>query len=313
MRPRVLVDVSAVRIATTVLGAQVATPVLVAPTALQRAVHPEGELATAAAAAASGSLFCLSTRSGTPMEKITATGAPWWMQVYVLRDRDVTAGLVRRAAAAGARALVVTVDTPVVGRKPRALALEEASQPGLPPAYTGLNLAAAGEDPTTLRADDHIDRLQQAPDLTPDVIGWLAGLSGLPVVVKGVLRGDDARRCVDAGAAAVWVSNHGGRQLDGAVSTAVALPEVVAAVGSAVEVYADGGIRRGSHVLRALALGARAVFVGRPVLWGLATGGTEGVRRIIDELTDELVHAMTLSGAPTLNDVTADLLAPPPT
>ena len=306
LRPRALVDVSTVTTTTTVLGAEVATPVLVAPTALHRSVHDEGEAATAAGAAAAGSLFCLSSRSGTPIEKVAAAGGPWWAQVYVVREREITASYVRRAVAAGAGALVLTADTPVVGRKPRADAL--ARDVTIPGAHTRTNLDwTEGSDDL----DDGSDyRLWQAPDITFDTIEWLSALSGLPVVVKGVLRGDDARRCVDAGAAAVVVSNHGGRQLDGAVSTAYALPDVVAALdGTGAEVYVDGGIRRGGHVLRALALGARAVFVGRPVLWGLATGGADGVRTVLDGLTHELAHAMMLAGAPTLGRLTADLVA----
>jgi 4-hydroxymandelate oxidase len=305
IRPRALVDVSTVITTTTVLGTEVATPILVAPTALHRSVHDEGEAATAAGAAAAGSLFCLSSRSGTPIEKVAAAGGPWWAQVYVVRERELTAAYVRRAVAAGAGALVLTADTPVVGRKPRADALSR--DVTVPAEYTRANLDwREGADDF----DDPRDtRLWQAPDITVETIEWLAALSGLPIVVKGVLRGDDARHCVDAGAAGVIVSNHGGRQLDGAVSTAYALPEVVAALaGTDAEVYVDGGIRRGGHVLRALALGARAVFVGRPALWGLAAGGADGVRTVLDGLTDELVHAMMLAGAPTLGRLTPDLV-----
>jgi 4-hydroxymandelate oxidase len=303
LRPRVLVDVSAVTTATTVLGTKVNTPVLVAPTAMHRCAHPDGEAATAAGTAESGSLFCLSSRSGTPMAKIAAAGGPWWAQVYVLRDRELTAGFVRSAASAGAGALMLTGDTPVPGRKPRADALTGSVE--LPHEFTGANFSWVDDG-----SDPYRKALWQAADVTLDTIGWLAEISGLPVVVKGVLRGDDARRCVDAGAAAVVVSNHGGRQLDGAVSTAEALPEVVTALaGTGAEVYVDGGIRRGSHVLRALALGARAVFVGRPILWGLAAGGADGVRTVLDGLTDELVHAMMLAGAPSPNQLTDDLVA----
>jgi len=302
LRPRALVDVSTVTTTTTVLGTEVATPILVAPTALHRSVRAEGEAATAAGTAAAGSLFCLSSRSGTPMEKVAAACPAWWAQVYVLRDRDITAGFVRRAAAAGAGALVLTGDTPVVGRKPRADALEIGVE--VPPGYTSANFDWVD------RGDETDTGLWQAADITAETIGWLAELSGLPVVVKGVLRGDDARRFVDSGAAAIQVSNHGGRQLDGAVSSADALAEVVAALAdTGAEVYVDGGIRRGGHALRALALGARAVFVGRPVLWGLAAGGADGVRTVLDGLTDELVHAMMLAGAPTLGRLTPDLVA----
>jgi 4-hydroxymandelate oxidase len=304
LRPRILTDVSCVSTATTVLGAPVATPVLVAPTAMHLCAHPDGEAASAAGTAAAGSLFCLSTRSGTPMAQVAAAGAPWWAQVYVVRDRNLTAGYVRRAAQNGASALVLTADTPVPGRKPRWEAL--GISPDLPPGCVTANLVPGDAEPAG--PADPMAQLQAA-DLTPDVIGWLARISRLPVVVKGVLRGDDAVRCADAGAAGVYVSNHGGRQLDGAVSTATALPEVVAALaGSGVEVYADGGIRRGSHALRALALGARAVFVGRPVLWGLAAGGADGVREVLATLTAELDHAMALAGAPTVAHLTPDLV-----
>ncbi|MDQ1657986.1 MAG: 4-hydroxymandelate oxidase [Cryptosporangiaceae bacterium] len=304
LRPRILTDVSAVSTATTVLGTPVDTPILVAPTAMHLCAHPEGEAASAAGTAAAGSLFCLSTRSGRPMSQVAAAGGPWWAQVYVLRDRELTAGYVRRAAENGASALVLTADTPVPGRKPRWEAL--GVSPELPPGCVTANLVPDEPEP------DPMAQLQAA-DLTPDVIGWLARISGLPIVVKGVLRGDDAVRCADAGADAVYVSNHGGRQLDGAVSTAVALPEVVAALaGSGVEVYADGGIRRGSHALRALALGARAVFLGRPVLWGLAAGGPDGVRDVLRTLTGELEHAMALAGAPTVAHLTPDLVHPLP-
>ena len=309
LRPRALVDVSTVTTTTTVLGTEVATPVLVAPTALHRSVHADGEAATAAGSAAAGSLYCLSSRSGTPMEKVAAAGGPWWAQVYVVRDRDITAEFVRRAAAAGAGALVLTGDTPVVGRKPRSDALTVGVS--VPGEYTRANLDWRGDG--TDDPDEDNPALWQAPDITVDAIRWLAELSDLPVVVKGVLRGDDARACVDAGAAAVVVSNHGGRQLDGAISTASALPEVVAAVAeTGAEVYVDGGLRRGGHVLRALALGARAVFVGRPVLWGLATSGADGVQTVLEGLTDELVHAMMLAGAPTLGRLTPDLVTDSP-
>jgi len=299
LRPRVLVDVSGVSTAATILGTPVATPVLVGPTALHRAVHPDGEAATAAGAAAAGSLLCLSSRSGTPVEEVAAAGGPWWMQVYVLRDRGATRAYVQRAAAAGAGALVLTGDTPVVGRKD---ADRIARAETVPPGWTTANLPAGSSTG---------DSIYQASDLGPDTIGWLREVSGLPVVVKGVLRADDAARCVAAGAAAVVVSNHGGRQLDGAVDSAVALPEVAAALaGTGAEVYVDGGLRRGSHVLRALAMGAHAVLIGRPVLWGLATGGAGGVRDVLEGLTRELVHAMQLAGAPTLAAVTSDLVHP---
>ena len=298
LRPRVLRDVSLVDPSTTVLECPVASPVGVAPAAFQRLAHADGECATASACGAAGALMVLSTRStATPDEVVAA--APdlrWWFQVYVLRDRGRTEALVEAAIAAGCRALVLTGDTPVVGTRarPSVAALR------LPDGVTAASdVLAEGADPILVEQD---------PSVTFGAVGWLAERFGLPVVVKGVLRGDDAVACLDAGAAAVWVSNHGGRQLDGCVATADALPEVVAAVGERGEVYVDGGVRRGVDVVRALALGARAAFVARPVLWGLAVAGAEGVRRVLDALTRDVALALTLSGAPTTTDVTPDMV-----
>jgi 4-hydroxymandelate oxidase len=304
-RPRVLRDVGQVSTSVTVLGHQLATPVLVAPTAMQRAAHPDGEVATARGAAASGSLLELSSNSGSWLKDVAAVGAPWWLQLYVRRDRGVTKAFVQRALEAGAAAIVLTVDTPVVGNKYTAdLSIYEIS----PAEYHLINIDQ-GELPD--------EALRHADDLTPDGIGWLREISGLPVVVKGVLRADDARVAVEAGAAAVLVSNHGGRQLDLSVATADALPEIVEAVaGLGAEVYVDGGIRRGEHVLAALALGAKAVFLGRPVLWALTAGGesgeggASGVAHLLGTLTEELVHAMRLAGARDLGEITPDLVSP---
>ncbi len=294
LRPRALRDVSRVDTTTTVLGTSVAAPVLVAPMAFQGLVHPDGERATAAGTAGAGSLLTVSTRSSVPVEDIAA--GPWWFQVYVMRDRDLTARLAQRAAAAGARARVLTADTPVVARKHRtaraAAVPEEHFLAALGP---GVDAAAA----------------EQAADITFAEVARLRREWGLPVVVKGVLRADDAESALEAGAAAVVVSNHGGRQLDGAVSTADALREVVDAVAGRAEVYVDGGVRTGTDVLRALAMGARAVLLGRPVLWALAVDGADGVRAVLDGVADDLAHTMALAGAPSVAEVTADLLAHP--
>jgi 4-hydroxymandelate oxidase len=227
------------------------------------------------------------------------------MQVYLQRDPGATADLVARAVAADYRALVLTVDLPVAARRRR----DERNGFTLPP---GMILANLGIAHPAMPAGGSALAAHIAQDFTPaitfDDIGRLADISGLPVIVKGVLRGDDAAAAVAAGAAAVIVSNHGGRQLDGAIATADALPEVVAAVGDRAEVYVDGGLRSGTDVLRALAAGARAVFLGRPVLWGLATGGAAGVRAVLEECTAELATAMALCGATAVGDLTADLL-----
>jgi 4-hydroxymandelate oxidase len=296
LRPHVLRDVSAVDTRVRVLGHELAAPVGVAPVGYQSLAHPDGELATARGARRAGALLTLSSRSSRRIEEVAAEAGPWWFQAYVLRDRGLTRELVRRAAAAGASAVVLTGDTPYLGRRRR-----DRDAGLIPDDVFGVNLAHG------------FDRslAEQAADVTYDDIAWLAELSGLPVVVKGVLRGDDARDCAAAGASAVWVSNHGGRQLDGAVPTARALPEVAAAVRGAVEVYADGGIRTGVDVLRALALGARTVFVGRPALWCLATGGQNAVAGGLAELSDGLAHAMGLAGVTKVSQIDQGLCDPP--
>lgn len=300
LRPRVLRDVSNVLTETTVLGTPVASPIGVAPTAYQRLAHPDGELATARGAAAAGSLHVLSTRATAKPAEVerAAPGAPRWFQVYVLRDRSRTEDLVRAAVASGVRALVLTADTPVIGRRLRDVRNEFVLPTNL------------GESEVSLAAGSEGNLSDQDPSVTFDDIAWLREIgSGAPVVVKGLTRADDAIRCLDAGAAAVWVSNHGGRQLDGCVACADALVEVLAAVDGRGEVYVDGGIRSGLDALRALAMGATAVFVGRPVLWGLTTGGDAGVQAVMQGLTAELAHAMALAGAASIGELTPDLLA----
>lgn len=293
LRPRVLRDVSSVTTATTVLGTPVSSPVLVAPAALHGLAHPDGEVATATGVRDAGSLLVVSMRASRPLEQIAAAAGPWWQQLYVLGDRGVSDEVARRAAAAGATALVVTVDVPFVAHKPTG------PLPPLPP--EAIVEALAGRDP----ADP---RFQQAPDLGAADLARLKEISGLPVVAKGVLRGDEALRCLDAGADAVIVSTHGGRQLDGVVPSARALPEVVDAVGGRAEVYVDGGVRTGGHVLRALALGARAVLVARPVLWALAVDGAEGVRDLLDGLTSDTRDALGLAGCTSPTDAGRDLV-----
>jgi 4-hydroxymandelate oxidase len=270
--------------------------------------HPEGETATARGTAAAGSLLVVSTLATVRLEEVAAAApqAPRWMQIYLQRDRGATAELVARAVAAGYRALVLTVDLPVAAHRRRDERNGFTLPPGMLLANLGIGHPAMPAGGSALAA--HIGQDFTAA-ITFDDIGWLAGISGLPVVVKGVLRGDDAVAALAAGAAAVIVSNHGGRQLDGAIATADALPEVLQAVGDRAEVYVDGGLRSGTDVLRALAAGARAVLLGRPVLWGLATGGAAGVQAVLDTCTAELATAMALCGAADLTGLTRDLLA----
>jgi len=296
LHPRVLVDVSKVDTATTVLGTPVSSPVLIAPTAFQCLADPDGEVAMARGAAAAGTVMVLSSLSTTALEQVAAVGGPTWMQIYVLRQRARTVELVERAAAAGFSALVLTVDAPVSGVRLRELhggvrLPDGLGLPNLDPASTERAREAGFMAVVTESFD---------PSITYDDIGWLAGLSGLPVVVKGVVRGDDARRCAEAGAAAVVVSNHGARQLDDAPPTAAVLAEVVDALDGQAEVYVDGGLRRAGDVAKALALGARAVMVGRPALWALGTGGHQGVRALVDWFGNELARTMALCGAPNV-------------
>lgn len=305
LRPRILRNVSSVDTVTTVLGCDVASPVLIAPFAMQGLLHPAAECDTMAAAAAEGTIMTVSSYASRPVGEIAraAGSAPWWFQVYLMRDRGLTRSLVEEAKAAGAAGFVLTADTPYSGRKPRVdssgFSVPAAQfMGGRPSPHPGIALADyRGADPD--------------PAMGPQDIGWLRDIVSRPVIVKGVLRADDALLSLEAGAAAVIVSNHGGRQLDGSVATADALPEVVQAVSGAAEVYVDGGIRSGTDVLRALALGARAALIGRPAAWALATGGTAGVRGVLQTLREELELAMALAGSRSTGEITADLLDRP--
>ncbi len=297
--PRVLRGPGGVDLATTLLGTTLRSPVLVAPTAFHRLAHPDGEVATAAGVAAAGSLLTLSMMATTAVEQVTAVGAPVWFQLYVQPDRDLTVRLVRRAEAAGCRALVLTVDSPVRGRHTRDA---RHGFTDLPPGMACENLRGP---------DGAVRDLVVDPDLGWDAVDRLREVTTLPVVLKGVLHPEDARLAVEHGVDGVVVSNHGGRQLDGAVSTLDALPGVVAAVGRRVPVLLDGGVRSGGDALVALALGADAVMLGRPVLWGLALAGADGVRAHLEAVADELAHAMALVGAHRPDELTPDLVVVP--
>jgi 4-hydroxymandelate oxidase len=296
--PRILRDVTEVDCSSELLGTPVRSPFGIAPTTMQRAVHRDGELGMARAAAASDTLMVLPSNAGTTFEEVAATGVAWWLQVYVPSDRLVCKPLLERAVDAGAAAIVLTADTPVVGTK-----YDDGQE-------TVWDVA----DSSWLRANfdadqDELPGHEKAMDLGPQDIDWLRKVTGLPVVVKGVLRAEDARRCVDAGASAVWVSNHGGRQLDSTAATADCLVAVADAVDGSAEVYVDGGVRNARHGFAALALGADAVFLGRSPLFALGVDGQTGVTRLLDALAAELAETMRLAGCNRLGAVTRDLLA----
>jgi len=304
LRPRMLRDITAIDTSASVLGERLAMPLMVAPTGRHRLFHPEGERATARGAAAAGVPYVLATAATVSIEDVAAErlSAPQWFQLYLPPERSVTEGLIDRVAAAGFRAIVLTVDQPVYGASPRSARtplapspdIRAVNLPGQPVAAHSYGAAHSGTVtfPATWR------------DLE-----WLVERSPIDVLVKGVLRADDALRCVNLGAKAIIVSNHGGRHLDATIATADALPAIAAAVGAAAEVYVDGGIRRGTDIIKALALGARAVLIGRPAVWGLATGGAEGVRDVFMHLRAELARTMALCGVAKLDEVTRDLVA----
>ena len=307
---RTMVDVSQRSIETSVLGERVAFPVLVGPVAMQRLAHDAGEGATARAAHRAGTLMLVSTTATMSLTEVrSASSGPLWFQLYVYRDRGVTRTLIEAAKDAGYRAIVLTVDAPFLGRRERDIR----SGFTLPKEMRIANAAAAGREEVPDAADSesglmrHFHELHDAA-VTPADVEWVRNVSGLPVVVKGIVRADDASRAVDHGAAGIVVSNHGGRQLDGAIASVRALPGVVDAVGARAEVYVDGGVRRGTDVLKALALGARAVLVGRPVLWGLAVDGEAGVHHVLTLLRDEFDLAMALAGARQVGEITRDLI-----
>jgi isopentenyl diphosphate isomerase/L-lactate dehydrogenase-like FMN-dependent dehydrogenase len=278
LRPRVLVDVRTVTSRTVVLGTEIALPILIAPLALQRMAHPDGECATARAAAAADTIMCLSTAATTRPAELAAAapGGRRWFQVYVFDDRSLTEELVGEAVENGFSALVLTADTPYLGRRERDLRIDFKV-----PEHLTMSGDLFGEG---------FDAALSWRDLE-----WLAGF-GLPVVVKGILTAEDARLACEHGAAAIVVSNHGGRQLDGVPATLDALEEVVAAVDGRAEVFLDGGIRRGIDVLKALALGAQATLIGRAMLWGLAARGEEGVADVLRLLRDEVELGLALLG-----------------
>jgi 4-hydroxymandelate oxidase len=305
LRPRVLRDVTKIETSTTVLGQLMPTPLMIAPTGRHKLFHPQGERATARGAAIAGVPYVMASNSNILIEDVAAErkSAPQWFQLYYWPERAEVEALIDRLAANGFTALVLTVDAPAPGWAPRAAREQHEPTPEI------RNINMPGQP---------MARTAYHPDFAGKVIypagwrelEWLVRRSPVPVLVKGVLRADDAVACVEHGARAVIVSNHGGRHLDTTITTAAALAEIGSALKGKAEVYVDGGIRRGTDVLKALALGARAVLIGRPVIWGLTVRGPEGVAEVLDHFRTELVRAMQLSGVPTLADATPDLIAP---
>ena len=285
LRPRMLVDVSEVTTATTLLGTPVAMPLGIAPFAMQRLIDPEGEVSTARAAAAANTLMCVSTLTTRAHADIAAAGeGPRWLQLYILRDRQRTLDHIHEAREAGYSAVALTVDLPYVGRRERDLRLGfQNPPPNLPLPYANL--------------------FENSPALTWRDLEWIRGETTLPMAIKGILTHEDATLAVEHGADAVWVSNHGGRQLDGVAAGLDALPEVVDAVAGRCEVYVDGGIRRGADVLKALALGARAAFAGRAFACALAVDGEQGVAHALSLLRDEIELGLGLLGCTSPDEV----------
>ncbi|XP_041329890.1 hydroxyacid oxidase 1 isoform X2 [Pyrgilauda ruficollis] len=310
--PRVLRDVSVMDLSSRVLGQRVAVPVCVAATAMQRMAHPHGETATARACQAVGTGMMLSSWATSSIEEVAAAAPSGlrWLQLYAYKERQVTASLVRRAERAGYRGIFLTVDTPYLGRR----LADVRNRFQLPPHLSLKNFSSSelafssgkdfGDDSgLAVYVAEAIDATVSWED-----VKWLRGLTSLPIVLKGILRADDAKEAVKLGVNGILVSNHGARQLDGVPATIDVLPEIVEAVEGKVEVFLDGGVRKGTDVLKALALGAKAVFVGRPVLWGLAYQGEEGVKEVLQMLKEEFRLAMALTGCRRVEEIGRTLI-----
>ena len=306
LRPRVLRDVTSIDTSVSILGKTMPTPIMVAPTGRHKLFHPEGERATARGAAAANVPYVMASNSNILIEDVAAERktAPQWFQLYYWPERTEVEALIDRLAAAGFTALVLTVDAPVPGWSP--VAAREQHEPS--PDIRNINMPGQPMARTAYHPDFVGKVLYPA---TWRELEWLVKRSPIPVLVKGVLRADDAVACAEHGARAVIVSNHGGRHLDTTVTTAAAVGEIAAALGNTAETYVDGGIRRGTDILKALALGARAVLIGRPAIWGLTVSGADGVRDVLEHFRTELVRAMQLTGTARLSEATPDLLASP--
>ncbi|XP_038077484.1 hydroxyacid oxidase 1-like isoform X2 [Patiria miniata] len=313
LRPKLLRDVSKRDVRTSILGQEIAFPIAVSPTAMQRMAHPEGEVATARAATSLGTGVILSSWSTSSIEEVAAgcsPNGPRWFQLYVYKDRDVVRDLVRRAEKEGYTALFVTVDTPILGRR----LADVRNKFALPSHLRLANFSTKQQHSSGVKSmqDSGLAAYVASlidPSLNWEHIEWLKSITSMPIVLKGILTAEDAKLAVQHNVDGIMVSNHGARQLDGVLATIDALPEVVEAVrGSNVEVYLDGGVRSGTDVFKAIALGARAVFIGRPSLWGLAYDGEAGVRKVLELIRDEFSLSMALSGCTSIADITPDLI-----
>lgn len=300
LRPRVLVDVSQRDLTTTVLGTKIPFPLMLAPTGYQTLSHPEGECETARGAGTTGIPMMVSTLSTRTMEDVAraATG-PLWFQLYMMQGEGVNEWLVRRAERNGYRAIVLTVDSTLMGNRER----DRRNRFSMMHLNIENLIARTDDVPEIILKATHAGDVRWREDLTWRDVEWLRGKTKLPIVIKGLLSAEDAQLAADHGAAGVVVSNHGGRQLDGAPATMDVLPEIADAVGERVEIYLDGGVRRGADILKAVALGARAVCIGRPYLWGLAADGAKGVQRVIEMLGYEFDMAMGLAGKRTVAEL----------
>lgn len=310
IRYRVMRDVSTRSSACTVLGQSLSWPVMIAPMAMQRMAHADGEMATARAATATSTGMVLSTLSNTSVEDVASVlTQPLWFQLYIEKDRGATKALVERTEAAGCRALVLTVDTPLLGRRERDIRNQFHMLSGLSvPHIRVANSGTLSEPVASASALGAYVNTQWDSSISWKDLEWLQSVTKLPILIKGVVRGDDAATALNHGASGVIVSNHGGRQMDAAITTVRALREVADAMSGRGALLVDGGIRRGTDVLKAIALGANAVLLGRPVLWGLSSGGVDGVKRVLELLRDEFDLAMALSGCCEVREITRDLL-----
>lgn len=313
LRPRVLRGIERPDLSTTVLGRKISFPVLLAPVGShQRRAHPDGELATAQAAAAAGTIMVVSANANYTFEEIAqVAGAHLWLQLYLFRDRALTKSWVRRAEEAGYAAICVTLDSHWPSKRERNIRNHYRAEPAINYGdfrVESLSRMEGGHSLWTSAVRTLVDPAASWEDLA-----WLKAQTHLPIVAKGIMTGEDAALCVEHGIDALIVSNHGGRNLDSTLATIEVLPEVVDAVQGCAEVLLDGGIRRGADVVKALALGAKAILIGRPIVWGLAVGGQEGLSHVLEILRDEIESTMALCGRPTIDSIDASLVvkAPP--